>query len=148
MSRTESPSTAFPPSVKPPTQRLRRSYILTFNEEIGHMPQSEFLGEFEQIVLLIVARLEGGAYGMAIRQDIEERTSQDVAIGSVYSALDRMEKKGLVASEVGDPTPERGGRAKRYYRLRRPGVLALTRSHETHAKLWEGLELDQEAYGR
>ncbi len=114
------------------------------------MPKSEFLGEFEQIVLLMVARLEGGdgAYGMAIRRDIEERTSQDVAIGSVYSALDRMEKKGLVASEVGDPTPERGGRAKRYYRLRRPGVLALTRSRETNAKLWEGLELDQEAYGR
>ncbi len=112
------------------------------------MPKSGFLGEFEQIVLLIVARLEGGAYGMAIRQDIEERTSQDVAIGSVYSALDRMEKKGLVASEVGDPTPERGGRAKRYYRLRRPGVLALTQSREIYSKLWEGLELDQEAFGR
>ena len=114
------------------------------------MPKSGFLGEFEQIVLLMVARLEGGdgAYGMAIRQDIEKRTSQDVAIGSVYSALDRMEKKGLVASEVGDPTPERGGRAKRYYRLRRPGVLALTQSREIYAKLWEGLELDQEAFGR
>ncbi len=112
------------------------------------MPKSEFLGEFEQVVLLVVARLEGGAYGMAIRQEIDKRTRQDVAIGSVYSALDRMEKKGLVASEVGDPTPERGGRAKRYYRLRRPGVLALTRSRDTHAKLWEGLELDQEAFGR
>ncbi len=112
------------------------------------MPNSEFLGEFEQVVLLVVARLEGGAYGMTIRQEIDERTSHDVAIGSVYSALDRMEKKGLVASEVGDPTPERGGRAKRYYRLRRLGVLALTRSRETHAKLWEGLELDQQVYGR
>ncbi len=111
------------------------------------MTKSAFLGEFEQVVLLVVARMEGGAYGMAIRQEIEGRTSQDVAIGSVYSALDRMEKKGLVASEVGDPTPERGGRAKRYYRLRPPGVLALTRSRETNAKLWEGLELDQEASG-
>ena len=54
----------------------------------------------------------------------------------------------VVASEVGDSTPQRGGRAKRYYRLRRPGVLALTRSRETHAKLWQGLELDQEVYGR
>ncbi len=113
------------------------------------MAKSEFLGEFEQIVLLVVARLEGGggAYGMAIRQEIDERTSHDVAIGSVYSALDRMEKKGLVTSEVGDPTPERGGRAKRYYRLRRPGALALTRSRETYAKLWEGFELDREVYG-
>ena len=113
------------------------------------MAKSEFLGEFEQIVLLVVARLEGGggAYGMAIRQEIDERTSYDVAIGSVYSALDRMEKKGLVASEVGDPTPERGGRAKRYCRLRRPGARALTRSRETYAKLWEGFELEREVYG-
>ena len=110
------------------------------------MPKSEFLGEFEQVVLLVVTRLDGGAYGMAIRREIEERTAQDVAIGSVYSALDRMEKKGLVESEVGDPTPERGGRAKRYYRLRRSGVLALTRSREINARLWEGLDLDQDAY--
>ena len=112
------------------------------------MPKSEFLGEFEQVVLLAAARLRDGAYGMAIREEIEDRTGQDVSIGSVYSALDRVEKKGLVVSRVGDPTPERGGRAKRYYQLRRAGVLVLTRSRETASSLWEGLELDQEAIGQ
>lgn len=112
------------------------------------MPKSEFLGEFEQVVLLTVARLRDRAYGMGIRQEIEARTGQDVAIGSVYSALDRMEKKGLVLSQVGDPTPERGGRAKRYYRLRRPGAEALTRSREVAARLWEDLELDPETFAQ
>ena len=78
------------------------------------MPKSAFLGEFEQVLLLAVARLQGKqAYGMAIRKEIEERTGQDVAIGSVYSALDRLQQKGFVSSAVGDPSPERGGRAKR-----------------------------------
>jgi DNA-binding PadR family transcriptional regulator len=110
------------------------------------MPKSDFLGEFEQVVLLAVARLKDGAYGMVIRQEIEERTGQDVVIGSVYSALDRMERKGFVRSEVGNPTPERGGRAKRFYQLRRPGVLALNRSRDVATSLWEGLELDPEAH--
>jgi PadR family transcriptional regulator PadR len=110
------------------------------------MPKSDFLGEFEQVVLLAVARLKDRAYGMGIRQEIEARTGQDVAIGSVYSALDRMEKKGLVASEVGNPTPERGGRAKRYYRLRRPAVEALTRARDVAGRLWEDLELDPETF--
>jgi PadR family transcriptional regulator PadR len=112
------------------------------------MPRSDFLGEFEQVVLLAVARLKDGAYGMGIRQEIEARTGQDVAIGSVYSALDRMEKKGLVDSQVGNPTPERGGRAKRYYQLRRPGVEALTRAREVADRLWEDLELDPETFAR
>ncbi len=112
------------------------------------MPKSEFLGEFEQVVLLAAARLRDGAYGMAIREEIEDRTGQDVSIGSVYSALDRIEKKGLVVSRIGDPTPERGGRAKRYYQLRRPGVMALTRSREIASTLWEGLDLDPEAFGQ
>ena len=106
-----------------------------------------FLGEFEQVVLLAVARLKHEAYGMAIRQVIEDRTGHDVAIGSVYSALDRMERKGFLSSELGDPTPERGGRAKRYYQLRRPGIAALARCREMYTSLWEGLELDPEAYG-
>ena len=111
------------------------------------MPNSAFLGEFEQVVLLAVARLKQKAYGMAIRQVIADRTGQDVAIGSVYSALDRMERKGLLSSDLGDPTPERGGRAKRYYQLRRPGIVVLARCREMYNNLWEGLELDQDALG-
>ena len=88
------------------------------------MSSREYPGEFEQVVLLTVARLNGEAYGMAIREEIADRTGRDVGIGSVYSALDRMEAKGFVSSSLGDPTPERGGRAKRYYRLERAGVRA------------------------
>ena len=109
------------------------------------MSKGEFLGEFEHVVLLALARLKEQAYGMAIREEIDRRTGRDVAIGSVYSALDRMEKKGYVESHVGDPTPERGGRAKRYYLLRRAGVVALHRAREMYAELWDGLEIDPEA---
>ncbi len=108
------------------------------------MSRNDFLGEFEQIVLLTVARLGPEAYGVAIRQEIEDRVGRPVAIGSVYAALDRMETKGFMASEVGDPTPVRGGRAKRFYRLRPPGAGALQRSREVIDGLWDGLDLDAE----
>ena len=109
------------------------------------MTKREFPGEFEQVVLLTVARLSDQAYGMAIRQEIAARTGRDVGIGSVYSALDRMEEKGFVSSVLGDPTPERGGKAKRYYKLEQAGVLALGRAREMFARLWEGLVLDDGA---
>lgn len=109
------------------------------------MGRRDYLGEFEQVVLLAVARLEEEAYGMAIRQEITDRTGRDVGIGSVYSALDRMENKGFISSDLGDPTPERGGKAKRFYRLEREGVLALRRAREMFASLWDGLVLDGEA---
>ncbi len=112
------------------------------------MPKGGFLGEFEQVVLLAMARLGDAAYGMAISEEIESKTGREVGIGSVYSALDRMERKGYLSSSVGDPTPERGGRAKRYYRLEWAGATALQRSREQYARLWEGLELDPDAFRR
>ena len=108
------------------------------------MSRNDYLGEFEQIVLLTVARLGDEGYGMAIRQEIEDRVRRSVAIGSVYAALDRMERKGLLRSGVGDPTPVRGGRAKRFYSLLPPGVEALQRSRELLDGLWKGLVLDPE----
>jgi DNA-binding PadR family transcriptional regulator len=105
------------------------------------MPRGDFLGEFEQMLLLALARLEEGAYGMAIRDEIESCTGQNVAIGSVYSALDRLERAGYLTSTLGDPTPERGGRAKRFYRLEFAGTMALQRSRRALASLWEGVEL-------
>ncbi len=110
------------------------------------MSQREFPGEFEQVVLLTLARLKDRAYGMAIRQEIADRTGRDVGIGSVYSALDRMEEKGFISSSVADPTPERGGKAKRYYRLERAGFLALQRARDMFARLWDGLVLDEGAF--
>jgi len=108
------------------------------------MARSVFLGEFEQITLLAVARLRDDAYGVSIRREIEGRSNRPVAIGSVYAALDRMERKGFVRSSVGQPTPERGGRAKRFYELSPTGLRALVDARATLDRFWDDLELDPE----
>ena len=109
------------------------------------MPRGEFLGEFEQMLLLAVVRMKDAAYGMAIRDEIEERTGREISIGSVYSALDRMERRDLIGSHLGEPSPERGGRAKRFYRLHPPGVTALQESRVALASLWHEVDLEPEA---
>ena len=97
------------------------------------------LGPFEHLVLLAIVRLRTNAYGMTIRREIAERTNRYVSIGAVYTALERLERKGYVSSFVGEPTPERGGRAKRYFKIRAPGMRALNAvMHET-TRLTEGL---------
>lgn len=106
------------------------------------MSRLESLGEFEQSVLLAIAHLGAEAYGVAIRQEIEVRTGRDVAIGALYTALDRIERKGYVASRMSDPTPERGGRSRRYFTLRPAGARALRRSRELLDRMWAGLEPD------
>jgi PadR family transcriptional regulator len=103
------------------------------------MPPPPNLGEFEQIVLLALLRLGDAAYGMAVRREIEFRTGRNVAIGAVYATLDRMEKKALVKSSVGDPTPERGGRAKRSFRLTALGSASLKRSQRALKQMTRGL---------
>ena len=108
------------------------------------MPRGEYLGEFEQMVMLAVARLESRAYGIAILDELHERTGAEVAVGSVYAALDRLERRGYVTSSVGAPTPERGGRAKRFFRLEPAGAYALSRARSALDSLWEGLELDMD----
>ena len=112
------------------------------------MPKGDILGEFEQVVLLALGRLGEEAYGTRIRSEIADRAAREVTIGSLYSALDRMERKGYVSSRLGDPTPERGGKAKRYYRLEIPGLHALNRQREILDRLWEDLELDPERFAR
>lgn len=106
------------------------------------MGRGDYLGEFEQVVLLAIARLGADAHGAGIRSEIEERARREVSVGSLYSALERLERKGYVRSKLGEPTPERGGRAKRYYRLELAGLQALERTREMYARLWDGLELD------
>ncbi len=109
------------------------------------MPRGEFLGEFEQMVLLAVVRMNDTAYGMVIRDEIEDRTGREISIGSVYSALDRLERRGLIGSRLGEPSPERGGRAKRFYRLHPSGVIALQESRVALASLWHEVDLGPEA---
>ena len=103
------------------------------------MAKDQSLGEFEQIVLLAVLRLPKNAYGVSIRREIASRTERDVSIGAVYTTLERLERKGFVSSTVGESTPERGGRAKRYYKIEAPGQRALHLSRETMNKMWDGL---------
>jgi PadR family transcriptional regulator PadR len=98
-----------------------------------------YIGGFEQIVLLAVARLGQQAYGMRVRQEIEKTTDRRVAIGAVYATLDRMEQKGLVKSRDVAGGPERGGRARRYFTVTALGADALNESRTTLARLWSGL---------
>lgn len=97
------------------------------------------LGEFEQLVLLTLLRLGNGAYGAAIRRDIQDRTAREVAIGSLYMTLGRLEQKKMVVSYVGNPTPERGGRRRRHYLIDTAGEQALGRAYRTFKVISEGL---------
>lgn len=105
------------------------------------MGKRGFLGEFEQVVLLVLARLGERAYGMTIHHEIEERIDRSVSITAVYVTLSRLEKKGYVSTRLGEPSPERGGRAKRFYKLEPLGVAALKQSKEVLVRLWEGVHL-------
>jgi PadR family transcriptional regulator PadR len=93
------------------------------------------LGRFEELVLLALVSLGGDAYAVPIRREIEERTGRNVSYGALYTALDRLVRKGYVKPRMGNPTPERGGRAKRYFRIEAPGHEALNRSRETLVRM-------------
>lgn len=104
------------------------------------MASRDYLGEFEHIVLLALLRLGEQAYGVTVRQEIEKRTKREVSIGAIYSTLDRLEAKGYVRSHVGEPTGERGGRSKRFFRVTPQGVSAVNRTHRALRSLIDGLE--------
>jgi DNA-binding PadR family transcriptional regulator len=106
------------------------------------MARVESLGEFEQSVLLAVAHLADDAYGLSIRREIERRTDRVVSVGALYTALERLERKGLVRSRMSDPTPERGGRSKRQFRLLAAGATALRQSRAFLDRMWDGLDPD------
>jgi len=97
------------------------------------------LGGLEELVLLALIRLKDNAYGVTIRRELIERTGRDVSIGAVYTTLERLEGKGYVSSRVGDATPQRGGRAKRFFGLEARGADALAASQELVARMREGL---------
>jgi|SRR5271157_4342288 len=100
-----------------------------------------YLGEFEQIVLLAVLRSGDNAYGVPIRLDIERRTVRRVTVGALYATLDRLETKGYLHSWFADPTPQRGGRSKRYFKLLPRGVKALAESKIMLDSMWRGIRL-------
>lgn len=105
------------------------------------MSKGQYLGEFEQLVLLALLQRDGDGYGVAVRDEIEERTGRRVGIGSVYSTLDRLQRKGWLESSVAPPEPVRGGRTKTLYRVTRSGLQALHASREMVDRMSRGLDL-------
>jgi DNA-binding PadR family transcriptional regulator len=104
------------------------------------MKRGELLGSLEYIILLALVQLEGTAHGTIVRREIEQRTGRNISIGAVYATLERLEVKGNVSSRTGEPTPERGGRAKRLFHVEAAGKRALQISEQTIRSMTVGLE--------
>ena len=98
------------------------------------------LGEFEQLVLIAIVRLDDDAYGATIRREIEERTDRRLSISAVYTTLDRLEQKGFVRSWIGEPTPQRGGRRRKHFALQPAGGRALRAAYNAFGAMTAGLE--------
>ena len=106
---------------------------------IEEIHKANYLGEFELMVMLTVLRLGDDAYGVPISREIERQTGRDVAFGTVYSTLERLQEKGFVCSVLGDATRERGGRAKRYFRVTTPGLRTVRETKQGLIRLWRGV---------
>ena len=104
------------------------------------------LGEFEQLILLAILRLGDDAYGVTIRAELADRTERNVAPGAMYTALERLETKGLIESRMSEPTPQRGGRAKRKVTVTAAGMEAVTRAVQAYERLLDGLNLARGAH--
>jgi DNA-binding PadR family transcriptional regulator len=103
------------------------------------MTDRSYLGEFELMILLAVIHLGEEAYGVPISRELELQRGREVSVGSVYAALERMEGKGLVSSSLGDPTPERGGKAKRFFRVTKEGLRQVRETRRVLTRLWRTL---------
>jgi len=103
------------------------------------MAKREFMGGFELLVLLALIKLGDEAYGVPISEAIEESSRKEVAVGSVYITLERLERKGFVSSRLGEPTAERGGRAKTYFRITPKGLREVRQARRTLMTLWQGV---------
>jgi PadR family transcriptional regulator PadR len=102
------------------------------------MGNREFIGQHELMVMLAVRRLGQQAYGVPIAAEILEKTGREMLLGSVYAILDRLAARGLVTSRLGEATPERGGRAKRYFRLTAEGIRHVSEAQRALEALWVG----------
>ena len=96
-------------------------------------------GSLELMIMLAIMRLDDAAYGVPISREIEESAGREVAMATVYASLDRLEARGLVKSKLGDPTPERGGRAKRLFTMTAAGIREVQGARRTLTQLWNGL---------
>jgi PadR family transcriptional regulator, regulatory protein PadR len=99
----------------------------------------DYLTDFELMILLAILRVGDDAYGVPIAREIESRGGRTVMVGAVYAALDRLEANGLVESALGDPTPARGGRAKRFFSVTESGLKAVRQTRRALMRLWDGV---------
>jgi len=104
-------------------------------------PDRSWLNDFEQLLMLAVVRLADDAYGMRIRHLIEDRAGREVPIASIYAALERLERRGCLSSRMADPTPERGGRAKKHFAVTQHGSELLQAERSSFERMWEGVQL-------
>ena len=104
------------------------------------MPR-RLLTDFELMIMLAILRVRDGAYGVPIAREIEETAGRMVTLGAVYLALDRLQQNGLVVSELGEATAERGGRAKRYFKVTASGLKAVARVQRGYQRLLQGIQL-------
>ena len=106
---------------------------------IDKMRKRDYLGNFELMVLLAILQVGEDAYGVPIGRTLEDSTKREVSLGSIYAALERLEQKGLVSSQLGAPTAERGGRAKNYFAVTARGVRVVRDTQDALTNLWRGL---------
>jgi len=111
------------------------------------MGKQENLGEFEQLALLAVLRLGESAYGAAIQQELEERAGREASVSAIYITLKRLEAKGMVSSRMGEPTQERGGKARRFFTVEPAGIEALEEGRNRLLAMWKGLPLEPQEEG-
>jgi PadR family transcriptional regulator PadR len=116
---------------------LTHGDLFTIVEE---MSKRGYLADFELMVLLALMRLDDDAYGVPISREIERQSGREVALGTVYAALERLEEAGLVASQLGEATAQRGGRAKRYFRITKRGLREVREARRALINLWRGLK--------
>ncbi len=110
-----------------------------FFATVEQMPKRAFLGEMELMVLLALVRLGDEAYGVTISRELLTLAEREVALGSIYAALERLEEKGLAVSQLGEPTKERGGRAKRYFAVTPSGLETIRMTRQALTNLWSGV---------
>lgn len=122
--------------VKGYSERVDGLYFFAIMEV---MTSRSYLGEFELMLLLAVVHLGDEAYGVPISRELESHRGRSVSVGSVYAALERLESKGLVVSSLGDPTPERGGKAKRYFRITKEGLRQVHETRRVLMRLWQAI---------
>jgi PadR family transcriptional regulator, regulatory protein PadR len=124
-----------------PHERRRIDFPCNHNlfSYIYQMRRRDYLGSFELMVLLTVMHLGEDAYGVPISEELEAETGHEIAVASVYAALQRLEDKGLVNSRFGDPTPERGGRAKKFFKVTGKGLREARNTHRALTRLWRNI---------